>query len=121
MNTAEVGKRLVDLCREGKNTDAIEELYDRDILAIEAAPQPGSAVEAHGLPAIREKRKRFVEGTIVHSSDVQGPYPQGDRFAVHFKYDITPKQSGKRSQIDEVALYTVRGGKIVKEEFFYQT
>jgi ketosteroid isomerase-like protein len=38
---------------------------------------------------------------------------------VRFKYDVTPKHTGKRMTMDETGLYTVRDGKIVKEEFFY--
>ena len=48
-----------------------------------------------------------------------GPYPHDDRFAVRFVYDITHKPSQKRMVMDEVALFTVSNGKIVKEEFFY--
>ena len=49
-----------------------------------------------------------------------GPYPNGDRFAVRFAFDITNKPSGKRMQMDEVGLFTVENGKITREEFFYQ-
>jgi ketosteroid isomerase-like protein len=43
----------------------------------------------------------------------------GDQFAVGFKIDVTPKADGKRMQMEEVGLYTVRGGKIAEERFFY--
>ena len=56
---------------------------------------------------------RFTGGTV------EGPYPNGDRFILHFKYEVTPKQTGKRITLDETGLYTVQDGKIVKEEFFY--
>ena len=48
-----------------------------------------------------------------------GPLAHGDRFVVGFQYDVTNKPSGKRMKMDEVGLYTVRNGKIVREEFFY--
>jgi ketosteroid isomerase-like protein len=32
--------------------------------------------------------------------------------------DVTPKQSGQRTTMDEVGLYTVRNGKIAEERFF---
>jgi ketosteroid isomerase-like protein len=38
---------------------------------------------------------------------------------VNFKYDVTGKKDGKRMDLGEVGLYTVRDDKIVKEEFFY--
>ena len=33
--------------------------------------------------------------------------------------DVTYKPSGRRFQIDEMALYTVKDGKIVHEHFYY--
>jgi len=50
---------------------------------------------------------------------VAGPLIAGPYFAVTFKMDATHKPSGRRFQMDEVALYKVEGGKIVREEFFY--
>jgi ketosteroid isomerase-like protein len=47
-------------------------------------------------------------------------YPHGeDRFAVRLSYDVTNKPSGRRMKMDEIALFTVADGKIVREEFFY--
>jgi len=43
----------------------------------------------------------------------------GNRFVVGFKYDVTFKQSGQRMIMDEVGLYTIEHGKIVREAFFY--
>lgn len=42
-----------------------------------------------------------------------------DQFVVHFVMDVTPKAAGERTQLNEVALYTVANGKIVQEEFLY--
>lgn len=42
-----------------------------------------------------------------------------DQFAVHFAYDVTAKPSGQRFNMAELALYTVKDGKIVREQFFY--
>ena len=51
--------------------------------------------------------------------EVFGPYPHDDRFAVRFLLDVTNKQSGERRTVDEIGLFTVAGGKITREEFFY--
>jgi len=48
---------------------------------------------------------------------VEGPYVHGDQFVVRFKMEVTPK-GGKRMNLDEVGLYTVKNGKIVEERFF---
>jgi hypothetical protein len=53
---------------------------------------------------------------------VKGPFPHGDRFARYFDFDVTAKagpMAGNRMQMQEVGLYTVAGGKITREEFFY--
>ena len=118
------GLRLVELCREGKFEDALNELYHQDIKSIEAAAMPGMEQVQNGLDAVRAKNQWWMENNEVHSCEVAGPYPQPDqnRFAVHFKLDTTCKMRG-RQQMEEVALYTVDAGsgKIIQEEFMYMT
>ena len=119
MNTTEVGRKLVALCKEGKNDEVMKTLYARDIVSVEAGGPPGQDREAKGIEAVEAKGKQWEAGHEIHSAQTEGPFPHGDRFAVVFRYDITQKATGKRIKMDEVALYTVRDGKIVREEFFY--
>ena len=121
MTTMELGRKLVELCRQGQNLQAIETLYSPDIVSVEAAGMPGMPAEMQGRDAILGKNKWWVENHDIHSASCDGPYPHGDRFIVNFKYDITNKPSGKRMQMEEAALFTVRDGKIGREEFFYVT
>jgi ketosteroid isomerase-like protein len=65
------------------------------------------------------KGKEWMANHEVHSAKVEGPWPHGDKFIVRFTYDVTNKPSGKRFNMDEAALFTVVGDKIVREEFFY--
>jgi ketosteroid isomerase-like protein len=122
MDTKKVGKKLVDLCKAGKNIDAINTLYSPDIVSIEAMGSKEMPAQMKGIDAIRGKNQWWVENNEVHSAEVRGPFPNEDRFAVHFHYDTTPKSGpmkGKRTSMDEVGVYTVKNGKIVREEFFY--
>lgn len=118
-DTLRVGKKLVDFCKRGDNMKAIEELYSGDIESQEATSMPGMPDHMQGIEAIRRKNKVWDDTMEVHSSQIDGPFPLGDRFAVHFKYDATEKKTNKRMTMEEVGLYTVRDGKIIKEEFFY--
>ncbi len=53
----------------------------------------------------------------VHSFEVNGPFAAHDRFVVQDDADVTDKNSRKRMQLSEVGVYTVKNGKIVREEF----
>jgi ketosteroid isomerase-like protein len=117
--TLEVGKRLVELCSQGKNAEAIKELYAKDITSIEAGAPPGMSAETRGIEGVIAKSTWWAENHTVHSAKAEGPWPHGDRFIARFTYDITMKASNQRVTMDEAALYTVADGKIVREEFFY--
>lgn len=121
-STMEVGKKLVELCRQGKEREAMETLYGPSIVSIEAMGSPTMPARMDGIAAVRGKADWWEKNNEVHSRQVDGPWPHGDRFIVHFKYDVTSKagpMAAQRMQIDEAAHYTVKDGKIVQEEFFY--
>jgi ketosteroid isomerase-like protein len=117
--TLEVGKKYVALAKEGKNELIQAELFTKDTVSVEAGAPPGQDRAAKGLEAIKAKGKWWTDNHIVHSAEVTGPYPNDDRFAVRFVYDVTHKPNGQRFTMDEIGLFTVANGKIVKEEFFY--
>jgi ketosteroid isomerase-like protein len=121
MSAKEIGQKLVALCKEGKNLECINTYYADDVQSIEAATPPaGGERVTSGIEGVRGKNQWWSENHEIHSAAVHGPYPHGDdRFAVRFEYDITNKPSGMRMQMDEVGVFTVADGKIVKEEFFY--
>lgn len=117
----EIGKELVALCREGKNLEAIEKFYSPDIESVEAMAMPGMGQTQRGIEAIKGKTNGWYENHEIHGAGGSGPFPHGGRFIVLFKMEVTPKQTGKRMTVEEVGLYSVENGKIVKEEFFYKT
>lgn len=119
MNTLEIGQKMVELCREGKNDEAIKTLFSKDIVSVEAGAPPGQDATTKGMEAVLGKGKWWVDNHIIHSAKADGPWPHGDRYIVRFTYDVTFKPDNKRFTMDEAALYTVANGKVVKEEFFY--
>jgi len=121
MSTLEVGQKLVSLCQQQRDAEAVDILFAKDAISIEAAATPGTPQEIRGVDAIKAKGKWWTENHEVHSASAEGPFPNGDRFAVRFSYDITRKATHERMKMDEIALYTVRNDKIVREEFFYTT
>jgi hypothetical protein len=121
MATKDIAKRYVELCQAGKNDVCLEELYAKDAVSVEAAAMPGMDRVVKGLDAIRAKSKVWNESNVVHAAEVSGPFPNENRFAVRFMFDVTNKPSGKRMKMDEVGLFTIENGKITREEFFYPT
>lgn len=121
MTTLEIGKKLVELCDKGQNEVVMQTLYSPDIVSVEAAAMPGMSQEVRGLEGVAAKGKWWSENHTVHSAKHEGPYPNGNRFIVRFTYDVTNKPSNRRFQMDEMGLFTVENGKIVREEYFYVT
>jgi ketosteroid isomerase-like protein len=119
MNTLEIGQKMVELCRLGKNDEAIKTLFSKDIVSVEAGAPPGQEATTKGMEAVLGKGKWWVDNHIIHDAKAEGPWPNGDKFIVRFTYDVTFKPDNKRFTMDEAALYTVANGKVVKEEFFY--
>jgi hypothetical protein len=118
-STAAVANELVDLCRAGRNDDAIEKLYSEKIVSIEPIASGDMPAEQKGLDAVRGKNRWWAENMVVHSTNVAGPFIGDGEFAVYFNFETTFKPTGQRSTMKEMAKYTVADGKIVKEEFFY--
>ena len=118
-----LGTKLADLCKQGKNLDAIDALYASDIVSVEAMEGGPMDRTLKGLDAVRGKNQWWMENHDIHGGDVKGPFPhQPDRFALIYMFDVTPKagpMKGQRMQMEEVGLFTVKNGKIVREEFFY--
>ena len=119
MTTNEIGQKYVALCREGRREELLKTLFGKDAVSVEAVAPPGGERTTKGLEAIAAKGKWWSENHEVHKSEVSGPYPHGDRFAVRFVFEVTHKPSGQRRSADEIGLFTVVDGKIAREEFFY--
>ena len=118
MTTVDIANRLYELCKEGHYQQAQEELYADDALSIEP-------VHAQGIPsvtgkeAIIKKGEQF-QGSIeeLHGVGASQPIVAGNHFALTIMIDATFKGMGKMV-MEEVAVYEVKDGKVVKEQFFY--
>jgi ketosteroid isomerase-like protein len=119
MTVIEIAKDLVSLCAAGKFAEAGEKYWSDDVVSVEAGAPPGGDPASHGKAAARGKGEWWAGAHDIHSTEAHGPYVNGDQFAVRFVMDITFKETGARTTMDEVGVYTVKDGKIVEERFFY--
>jgi len=112
MSTEEVAKKVVELVRKQAWYEALDTLYDNDIVSVEA-----TAPESRGKEAVRGKIDWWVNAMQVHSFKASEPFVAHDRFVVRYDADVTDKESKKRQEIAEVGVYIVKNSKIVREEF----
>lgn len=111
---AELGKKLVTLFNQGKADDWIKTVWDKKVRSIE-----GDGMVHDGPKAILEKWAWWMSRTEVLGCTAEGPYCGGTGFAVKYAMHVRDKESNKEMRMSEVAVYTVRNGKIVQEEFMY--
>ncbi len=119
MKLNEIANELVAGCREGRESENLVKLYAADAVSVEAADN-GMGREAKGLDAIKGKHDWWNSEMEVIDGHVSDPFPHGDdKFAVHFRMKGRNKGDGKEWDMEEVGVYHVKDGKIVREEFFY--
>ncbi len=117
MNTEQVAKKVVELVRKQAWYEALDTLYDDNIVSVEAYSAGGGPTETRGKEGVRGKIDWWVNAMEVHSFKASEPFIAHDRFVVQYDADVTDKQSKQRRQMSEVGVYTVKDGKIVREEF----
>lgn len=115
MSIQTVARKFVELCSQGKNFDVMETMYAPTIVSVE-----GGGEETAGQQPVIQKSRVWQGNNTIHGEKVRGPYFNGpNQFAVHFTFEVTPKATSRRITLEEVGVYTVKGDKITREQFFY--
>lgn len=117
MSTKEVAEKLVAYCRKGDYETAQRELFADNCVSIEPKGSPNELTE--GLEAIIKKGKIFEEMVEkFHSADTSDPIVAENFFSCVMSMDADFKGMGRIS-MEEISVFEVRGGKVVKEQFFF--
>jgi hypothetical protein len=116
MKLEDIASGLVKFCKKGKFDRAVDAYYADDVVSVEPA---GEQKEMRGIAAIKAKGAWWAENHEVHKLTVAGPFLGKGQFVVRFTVEVTFKPEKKRFVMDELAIYTVRRGKIAHEQFFY--
>jgi hypothetical protein len=118
MTTQEVASRFNELAQTGQWDKIQEELYADDAVSIEPAHSQGLQ-SVSGKEAIKEKGHQFQQMVEeMHGGYSKDPVVAGNHFSVAMGMDVTMKGMG-RMNMEEIAVYEVKDGKIAKEQFFY--
>jgi hypothetical protein len=119
MTVKEVADRFNELAQEYKYGEIQNELFGDDCESIEPDKGEMGLPSVKGIEAIKEKGEKFnamVEE--MHGGWCTEPVIGGPCFSVGMGMDVTFKGAG-RVNMEEIAVYEVKDGKIVKEQFFY--
>ncbi len=118
MTTQEVASEFAALCRAGKWEECIEKFYSSDIISIE--PEGGAWGTVQGLEAIGKKGQEWQEMVDeFHSSEISDPIVAGNFFSMTMRSKVTLKGMDQPINMDEICVYEVNDGKVMKEQFFY--
>lgn len=121
MTTQEVAVRYHELMNQRKFIEIQDTLFDERVVCQEPekAASMGMAVLTSGREAIKAKgvaRRAAIE--TIHSYFCGEPIVAGEFFSVVLKQEVTFK--GKpRVAIEEIGIFQVKEGKVVREQFFY--
>jgi hypothetical protein len=121
MTTQEIATRYHELANQRKFIEIQANFYHEDVVCQEPekAAAMGMAVITNGLEAVKAKgiaRRAAME--TVHSYICSEPIVAGEFFSTVLKQEVTFK--GKpRIALEEIGVFHVKDGKIVKEQFFY--
>ena len=121
MTTQQVANRYCELMKQKKRIEIQERLYDKDIINKEPehAAAMGMAIITKGLDAVKAKSKARGEMIeTVHNEYCSEPLVAGNYFTVALERDMTMK-GRPRVYLSEIAVFEVKEGKIVSEQFFY--
>ncbi len=120
MTTQEVAAKFKELAQTGQYDKIQADLYADNAVSIE--PTHAAAigmVNVEGLEAIKQKGAAFNQMVEeMHGGYSTEPVVAGNHFSVAMGMDVTMKGAG-RMKMDEIAVYEVKDGKIVKEQFFF--
>tara|TARA_R110000868_G_scaffold119469_2_gene316904 strand:+ start:224632 stop:225048 length:417 start_codon:yes stop_codon:yes gene_type:complete len=121
----EIANDLVTHCKSGdEGVDMVE--YDTKIWDKHFANNfnsiEGDGREYNTREELVAKYKKWQEEVTCHDCKVEGPFVGQNSFSVIFDLDMESKVNAfPRMRMKEIATYTVENGKIVKEEFCYES
>ena len=116
----EVARDFTALLRSGKFVAAGDHYWAHDVTSTEPAALPGgTCLTVCGKAATRSKYRARFDAKHIDEIGIDGPFVTGDQFALFLDLVTVDRVSGARQPFTEIALYTVRGGQIAEERYFY--
>ena len=117
---ADIANDYAAMLAAGEALAAAQKYWADDIVCFAPVDPPSDQpVLATGKNAALARLALWLDGNGIGEVLIDGPFITGDQFALFIDMEITRRATGARQPFSEIATYTVRGGAIVEERFFY--
>ena len=121
MSIEHLASDFAHLLLTGNAVEAAEKYWAEDIVRIEPPRWPDCEPNrAEGYAAAHAKLLEWIDTSDAAEMAIDGPFVTGDVFALFLDMEIAAYGTGKREPFSEIAIFTVRGGKIVEVRYFYE-
>lgn len=111
-----VGRDIVDMFNKGQMKEIEDKYWSPGVVSVEGE---GVGLAWHGRKSVEEKNAGWMATHRMHGASAEGPYVGSSGFAIKFKMDVEDTSNGSRVMMEEVGVYQIQNGKIVREEFMY--
>jgi hypothetical protein len=119
MTTQEVAKRYYELIRMHQYEQIQNELYIQDTVSIEPENDSNLPLAVTGIEELRKKEGLFFSQVQeMHGGYMSEPVVSTFFFSMMTGMDVTMRGK-QRKKKEQICVFEVRSGKIVKEQFFY--
>ena len=119
MTTEQVAKRYYELIQQNEYEQIQKELYSPNIVSIEPENDTNLPLVVNGMEEYGRKEGIFYSNVEeMHGGYMSEPVVSTFFFSMMMGMDVTMKVK-KRKKKDQIAVFEVRDGKIVREQFFY--
>lgn len=112
----EIGRDIVAMFNQGQLSEIEDKYWAAQVESVEGF---GVNMGWRGRSAVDAKNKQWVSTHKIHGARAEGPFVGSSGFSIRFQIDVEDTTNGSREVMDEVGVYQVRDGKIVREEFMY--
>lgn len=113
---AQIGADLVALFNVGRGDEVQDKWWSPEVTSVEGH---GVALAWVGKRSAEAKNADWMKQHTILGASAEGPYLGASGFAVKYQMHVRENASGRELRMDEVGVYTVAEGKIIREEFMY--
>jgi hypothetical protein len=112
---AEIGAEVVQMIRASAGDPAIWARHWHN--QCESVEGGKTAMAWRGMKQIKAKSDWWNQDHAIRGGSVEGPYIGATGFTIRFRAQVETLSTGAVESMEEVGVYTVKNGKVVREEF----